>query len=285
MLHRIAVLSDIHGNLPALEAVLDDMRQYQPDGVIVAGDYTGGPQPNETIPLLSSTRGWMICGNSDEGVLSYDGLEAPQEWRTHLQYALLRWACRHVSEESVAFLRSLPTQRLVHIGGADAIRVVHGSPRNQSESIYPDRDPDLLRTILEQVVEPVLICGHTHEPWEWRRNGKLALNPGAVCGPLNGFVGAQYALLTWRTDHWDVEHRAIPYDIQRVRTAFCESGLLEEGGPLAHAFLRSIETGHNFALDFLRYAYGLAGKMGFGDYQHVPDVAWERATVTFDWGC
>jgi predicted phosphodiesterase len=138
----------------------------------------------------------MIRGNSDERVLAYGSSEAPPEWQTHLQYTLLRWDCRHVSGESVAFLRSLLEQRPVYIAGTDAIRVVHGSPRNQSESIYPDRDPDLLGSMVAQIAEPVMICGHTHEPWNRQLCGKLALNPGAVCGPLNGFVGAQYAILT-----------------------------------------------------------------------------------------
>jgi hypothetical protein len=68
-----------------------------------------------------------------------------------------------------------------------------------------------------------------------------------------------------------------------VRTAFRESGLLEEGGPLARAVLRTVETGRDYGLDFLRYAYGLAKEMGFGDCPHVPDDAWERAAATFDW--
>jgi predicted phosphodiesterase len=166
MHYRVAVLADIHGNLPALEAVLDDIRRYRPDGVIVAGDYTSCPQSNETIALMRPMGGWMIRGNSDERVLTYGSSETPPEWQTRLQYTLLRWDCRHMSGESVAFLRSLPEQRSVHIAGTDAIRVVHGSPRNQSESIYPDHDPDVLGPMLAQIAEPVMICGHTHEPWD-----------------------------------------------------------------------------------------------------------------------
>ncbi len=280
---RLAALSDVHGNLPALEAVLADMWPYEPDGIIVAGDYTGGPQANETIGLLRSLGSWMIRGNGDSGLLQYATGNAPESRRTCHQFALLRWDYRHVNRETLEYLRSLPEQRVVEVAGIASIRAVHGSPRNPSESIFPDRDPAILDLALTQVPEPVLVCGHTHIPWQVERDGRLAFNPGAVCGPLNGYIGAQYALLTWQDDRWQVEHRAVPYDLNRIRAAFRESGLLEEGGALARSFLCSIETGRDGAVDFLTYAYGLAEEAGFEDCDVVPDETWEQAAATFNW--
>ena len=278
----LAVLSDIHGNLPALQAVVADMQQYGVDGIVVAGDFIGSPQPNETIALLRSLGSRMIRGNSDNNLLRYESNDLPDSWRNDLQFALLRWAFRHVNRETFEFLRSLPEQRVIELPGAAAIRVVHGSPRHPAEAIYPNSDPALLDLVLAQVDEPVLVCGHTHEPWALTRNGKLALNPGAVCGPLNGYVGAQYALLTWKHDHWQVEQRAVPYDITQIQDAFRASGLWEEGGMLARLFLRSIEIGQNVTEDFLSYAHGLAAQHGFRDCEYIPDIIWERATATFD---
>lgn len=283
----LAVLSDVHGNLPALQAVVADMQHDNVNGIIVAGDFIGGPQPNETIEILRSLDSWMIRGNSDNNLLRYEGGDgvvpnAPDSWRNDLQFALLRWAYRHVNRETFEFLRSLPEQRVIELPGASAIRVVHGSPRHPAEAIYPNSDPALLDLVLAQVDEPVLVCGHTHEPWALARNGKLALNPGAACGPLNGYVGAQYARLTWQLDHWQVEQRAVPYDITQIQDAFHASGLWEEGGVLARLFLRSIETGQNVTEDFLSYAYDLAAQRGFRDCESIPDAIWECATVTFD---
>jgi hypothetical protein len=136
---------------------------------------------------------------------------------------------------------------------------------------------------LTQTSEPVLVCGHTHIPWKAERQGKLALNPGAVCGPLNGEVGAQYALLNWLDDHWRVQHLTIPYNIERVRRACRESGLLEEGGALAQAFLLCLETGRDAYDDFFSYAGELAAEAGFQDCDVVPDDIWEQATATFGW--
>ncbi len=281
---RLAVLADIHGNLPALEAVLEDLRHCEPDGILVAGDLAEGcPQPNEVVRLLRSRRHWMIRGNGDTRLLRYDAGEGPAAWRTHLQWALVRWSHRHMDQDTLAFIRSLPEQRIVDIAGMAPIRVVHGSPRNPSELIFPDQDPLALDLALAQVPEPVLICGHTHIPWQVEQNGRLALNPGAVCGPLNGFVGAQYALLTWQGDRWQAEQRAIRYDLGRLRAVLRETGLLEEGGALMRAFLLSMETGRNIGEDFVVHAYRLAAEAGFEGCDVVPDAVWERAAVTFDW--
>ena len=167
--------------------------------------------------------------------------------------------------------------------GTATIRVVHGSPCDPYEGISPDLEPAGLARALAETSEAVLVCGHTHIPWNVERNGRLALNPGAVCGPLNGDARAQYALLTWQGRRWHTEHRAVPYDLARVRTGFVESGLLDQGGPLARAFLLSIETGTNVGMDWLEHAFRMAAEAGYRDCQVVPDDIWDRAALTFDW--
>jgi putative phosphoesterase len=280
---RLAVLADVHGNLPALEAVLDDIHRHTVEGIIVAGDHTALPQANETIRLLRSLGSWMIQGNSDDNLLRYDAGDVPEAWRTSQQFGLLRFAHRHLDKDLMEYLKSLPEQRVIEIAGTAPIRVVHGSPRNPSEGLSADLDPPTLDLALAQTPEPVLICGHTHIPWKFERDGKLAFNPGAVCGPLNGDTCAQYAFMTWRGNRWQVEHCAVPYDLNRMRTMFQESGLLEEGGALARAFLLSIETGQNVGEDWLSFAYRLAAETGFKNCDVVPDAIWEQAAATFDW--
>lgn len=280
---RLGVLADVHGNLPALEAVLSDMEPYHVDGVIVAGDLVGGPQVNETLRLLRSLRPWMILGNSDINELRLDRGDAPTEWHASQQFALLRWGHAHLSQESRQLLRSLPEQVRLDLPGAAPMRVVHGSPCDPYEGISPDLEPAGLQRALVETSEAVLVCGHTHIPWNVERNGRLALNPGAVCGPLNGDVRAQYALLTWQGRRWHARHRAVAYDLARIRNGFIESGLLEQGGPLARAFLLSIETGTNVGMGWLEHAFRVAAEADCRDCQAVPDDIWERAALTFDW--
>jgi len=280
---RLAILSDVHGNLPALEAVLEHLERSKPDAFIVAGDYIGGPQSNETIRLLRSLKGWMIRGNSDNYVLQFSAGEASDAMQVSHQWALTRWAYRHIEIGNLEFLRSLPCQRVVEIDNAPSIRVVHGSHRYPSESIFPDRDPGILDTILSEVKEPVFVCGHTHISWKFEQMGRLALNPGAVCGPLNGYVGAEYAMLSRENSRWHIEFRQVPYNLKRIREAFHDSGLVKEGGALARAFLQSIETGRNIADDFLSYAYRLAAEAGYKGCDVVPDAIWEQAAESFSW--
>ena len=83
----------------------------------------------------------------------------------------------------------------------------------------------------------MLVCGHTHLPWQQTLGEHLICNPGSVGAPLTGDVRASYALLTWMQGHWQVEHYAIAYDLAAVQTAFHETGLLEEGGSFARACL------------------------------------------------
>jgi putative phosphoesterase len=280
---HLAVMSDIHGNLPALEAVLGNLEQYETDGIIVAGDLVGGPYTVETVRLLMSLGSWMIRGNSDSGILRYDAGEMPAYRYTYRQFGLPRWIHRHMDRETLGFIKSLPEQRVVEITGATPVRVVHGSPRDPSESILPYDDPPTLDLALAQTDEPTLVCGHTHIPWKVEREGRLALNPGAVSGSRNGEVGAQYALLTWQNDRWQVRHLTVPYDLASVRAAYRESGLLEEGGAWAKAELLCIETGRDVLEDFVSYAFRLAAESGFEDCAVVPDDIWDDATATFDW--
>jgi putative phosphoesterase len=277
------VIADVHGNLPALQAVLDDMAPYRIQHLVVAGDLVGGPQPNEAVRLLRARGASMILGNSDRTLLDYRAGRVPGAWRTCKQFALLRWSTGHVDAETLDVLMSLPEQMVINVPGTAPIRVVHGSPRDIGEHIFPLRDPGVLTAALAQVDEPVLVCGHTHEPWIVARGGRLALNPGAVCGPLDGFVGAQWGLLTWDDGRWRAELHGVRYDLERVRAAFRDSGLLAEAGVLARAYFLCLETGHNVWGDFLAFARGLALSAGLDASEAIPDEAWDLAVAQFDW--
>ncbi len=299
---RLAALADVHGNLPALEAVLADVEQHSVGGIIIAGDMVGsGPHSVEVIRRLRSLRTWMIRGNSENYFLDYDSGRAPGGWYTSYQWAVMRWSYHSLDRETLDFIASLAEQRVVTLDGAAPIRVVHGSLESPSGRLFPDRDPVRLdwfrkaglfkpdhdpvelELVLAGIEEPVLVCGHTHIPWKQEHKGKLAFNPGAVCNPLNGDTRAQYALLTWLDDRWQVEHRAVAYNLDRIRAAFRESGLLAEGGAFARACLLGIETGQNVAGHFVSYVYDLAAEAGFKDCAVVPDGIWDRAVATFDW--
>ncbi len=280
---KVAVLSDIHGNLPALQAVLDDLEDFQPDEFIFAGDITRGPHPDEVITCLRARKTHMILGNDDRGLLDFLKGNMPDEWRSRKQMGSFRWTARRLSVENLRFLQVLPEQLSIAFPGAGSIRVVHGSPGEPAEPLRPDLAPGLLDRYLEQIPEAVLVCGHTHRQWSARRNGKLGLNPGAVASTRIGPY-AQYARLAWEQAGWRVEERTAPYDIAALRRAFAQSGLLEEAGPVARGFLLALETGRDYMMQFLAYAHQMAEQAGCGGCPVLPDEIWDQAEATFDWG-
>ena len=298
---RLAILADVHGNLPALKAVLRDMQHIGVAGVVDAGDFTGGPQVAETLHLLRSLGTWMIRGNREDYLIAYDRGEAPKAWYDSYQWACMRWLYQSLGDEGLRYITALPEQRVIRMDGTDPVLVVHGTPRSPTERLIPDHDPQVLEVfreagllgdgaqppklekVLDGVEEPVVVCGHTHIPWSQRTGGRLAVNPGSVGAPLNGDTRAQYAILTWRRGRWEVVHRAAEYDLTLVRKACDESGYLSSGGAIARACLLGVETGQNVIGAFLSHVYELAAVVGYEGHQVVPDEVWEEAVESFNW--
>jgi putative phosphoesterase len=291
----LAVLADIHGNLPALEVVLDDAKKHRVDGIVVAGDLTGGAQDVQVIQRLRSLDSWMIRGNREEYLLNFD-MQPGKHW------AFLHCLYHRLDNDTLDFIASLPDRRVLAVNGVEPIRVVHGSTQSSRDRLLPEHDQvtvkmfkeagllspngDQIRLVgptLDEIDENVLICGHTHIQWIQKDEGKLALNPGSVGLPINGDPRAQYAILTWQGNHWQTQRRAIPYDIERTRAAFQENGLLKEGGGFARACLLNMETGQNVPGRFIEYACQVATQAGLERNATLPDTMWEHIETTFDW--
>ena len=279
---RIAVLSDVHGNIPALEATFQEIEKDEVDGIIVAGDMVAGPNPVEVLTRLRELGAWMIRGNNENYILCFASGDAPAWWYKAHQWSFMHWNYRQMDEDALKFMKDLPEQRTVHIPGTSPIRIVHGSPRNISELVYPDKDMAPLQIALEMVPEPVLIFGHTHEPWKVRENGRLAINPGSVCGTFKGKTGGSYAILSWGNGHWEAELREVHYDVAATRKAFEDTGLLKEGGAFAERWLYDIEMGVNTLPHFVEYAYQKAAEAGYADSPFIPNEIWERAAKSFE---
>jgi putative phosphoesterase len=280
---RLGVIADIHGSLPSLDAVLQEIHAAGVDGLLVAGDMTCGPNSAEVLQRLMAENAWMVLGNNESYLLRFDSNQAPDWWHTSHQWALNRWVYRTIDRTSLDLLHSLPEQRVIDLAGTAPIRMFHGSLRKNNEMLDPEKHPEPLVDAFNRTTEQVLVCGHTHLPWQARRDGRLALNPGAVLFPCNGDLGAQYATLTWNKSAWEVEHFSVAYDHTLVRKAFTDTGFLKAGGALTLGFLLSIETGRDTAIDFLAYAYRKAAEAGLPNCEYVPDEIWDAAAGSYDW--
>jgi len=299
---RIAILSDIHGNLSALRAVAEHLQRQEIERVVVAGDMaTAGPQPEETMRFLIA-RGWpMLLGNHEVYVRQYHDPKGPAAWRDSKQWAALRWACRQLSPESVALMQRLPAGIRIEAQGPHALRICHGSHRSPSESLIPegpgelldvhrragalaeDEVPPPLITRLDGLIEANLVCGHTHIPWVWHRKGRMVVNAGSVGAPINDDVRAQYVLLTLGSDGWRAAIRAVRYPVDETLRAYRQGGMLEEGGAFAYALYHDVANAQNTSFYLVKHAERVANHLGVAQSAAQPDPVWERAVATFPW--
>jgi predicted phosphodiesterase len=220
---RIAVLADIHGNLPALEAVLTDIARRQVDRVVTLGDHVSGPLlPQETAALLVEQSWLQIAGNHERQLLSFDPATAgPSD----------RYAHPRLGEKQFAWLRGLPPTAEMEGG----VLLCHGSPRSDTEYLLESVEAGSVRLATADEIAkrmsgtsaPVVLCGHTHVPRSVRTDmGQLLVNPGSVGLPAfddvkpsyhvveTGSPDARYAILECSAAAWTVALLSVSYDFE-----------------------------------------------------------------------
>lgn len=208
---KVAALYDIHGNAPALEAVLAEIEQLEPDAIVVGGDALAGPFPVETLTLLEFCRRRVhfIRGNADREVVQAArapsvAADDPGEdvWK-----ARTRWAARHLAARHLELLTSWPETLVLDVTGLGPTLFCHGSPRSDEEIITRMTPETRLAEMLAGVEPSVVVCGHTHMQFDRRVAGKRVINAGSVGLPYEGRPGAFWTLLGP-----DVRPRMTPYD-------------------------------------------------------------------------
>lgn len=248
---RIAVLSDIHGNIPALEAVLGDIRHAAPDQVIVAGDLVGrGPQSREALEVIAGT-GWpVVMGNHEEFQVQCARGNVPDDWQDGW-WDPTRAVGESLGAQWIDWMAALPFQYVLEAPGALPILVVHGSPRKTYEGLNPHDSDEKILDILTGIPYPVVISGHTHRAMNRRVNGYHVINAGSVGVPFD-HPGAQYALLDWNGQAWDVDLRRIPYDRKQTLRLWHETGFWDSG-IAARVFAYELETTQFHFYHYVRY--------------------------------
>ena len=249
---RVAILADIHGNLPALEAVMADLKHVAPDHVVVNGDVINrGPQSKECLAAIQAT-GWpVVFGNHEEYVLKLADGRLPDLWTTDW-WLPTRRVVEELSREALNYLRGLPWKHVINVPGLSPMCIVHGSPRLLNEGLgFWMSDSELLDA-LYPAPEPVVIGAHTHRSFERRVNGRWVLNCGAVGAPFNGDPSAQYLVLTGQQGEWSADFRAVPYDREPVYAAWERTGYLHTS-MVAQVFKYEVETATFHLLAYERY--------------------------------
>jgi predicted phosphodiesterase len=237
---RVAILGDIHGNLPALEAVTADLEPLAPDLVIVDGDIVNrGPQSQECVQAIRA-QGWpAVFGNHEDYVLTFRDGRTPEGWDSDWWLPARRVA-EDLSADEIAYLRALPWHYVVDEPGLPAIRIVHGSPRALNDGLGFWVTHGELCAAIATVPEPVVVGAHTHRPFDQHVARRWVLNCGAVGAPYNGDPAAQYLVLTSRDSAWEADFRRVPYDRAPLYAAWDRAGYMEH--VIAQVFRYEIET-------------------------------------------
>lgn len=227
---RIAVIADIHGNLPGLQAVLADIKTRRVEKVFCLGDLVGyGPWPNEVVELLRASPVHCLQGNYDQSVgeeLMACGCDFSSEEAARVGEISLNWTIDATSDQNKVWLRELPAFHRVELSG-QRLLLVHGSPRQNNEYLTVDYPADQLQAFLDEADADVLCCGHTHLPYHRQIGSKHVINAGSAGKPKHGNpnvvyqiveLGAQVAVTT-------VE---VPYDFELTAAEIEKAGLPPE---------------------------------------------------------
>lgn len=250
---NLAILSDIHGNIPALQAVLADLATFEIDHVIVPGDVIGfGPSPRQAAQLVLE-KGWsVIRGNNEFFLTDYKTPRALAEWDDPVQFAPTIWLDSQFDRKLKTVIGSWADTLSLYFRDAPPILVCHGTPASPWGTIYSTMTEEEIEKTLCDVEAEYVICGHTHLPMD-RQSGKWRiLNPGAVGVPLDGLFSASYMILEGNEEGWTPTFRRVPFDYDAVFEEFERSGYNQASGPMGRLVLEVYKTARPL-FGFLRW--------------------------------
>jgi putative phosphoesterase len=195
---RVAVLNDVHGNLPALEAVLAEVAAAEVDAIVCGGDVAAGPFPRECLERLHALGAIFVRGNGDRD--------------------FSEWLLGELPVDAQAFLQGQPHARVV-----GDVLYCHGSPRRDDEILTKVSPPERLAAALKGVEQELVVCGHTHVQFDVEVEGVRLVNAGSVGMPYEGRPGAFWALV----DGLEVELRRTPYAVEAAAISIRGTGYPE----------------------------------------------------------
>jgi len=227
----VAVITDIHANLPALQDALARIEALGIERIYCGGDLVGyGPHPNEVCSLMAERDIPTIHGNYDHAIardLDDCGCAYITPHDRELGQRSVDWTLAHTDQASKDFMRELPFDLHFNMG-ATAVHLVHGSPRKVNEYLFEDKPATLYERLAAAESDDVLTFGHTHKPWVHEFGGVLFVNCGSVGKPKDGDPRGAFAVLREDADRVKVTIERVPYDTAAVAREVAAAGLPEE---------------------------------------------------------
>lgn len=242
---RIAILSDIHGNLAALEAVIADMEAYQPDRVIVAGDIINtGPFSVQVIERIVSLRWSILRGNHEFYMLDYGTPREPDYRKT---FTMPPWLNQIMPKYWRDYIAALPDTLTLYFQDSPPVRVAHATPGDHFRGISPATSDQDIAAMLAGVYEPLLVVGHTHlrldrQVMSGARRWRV-INPGACGLPLDNVPShANYVILDGDWSGWRPTFRSVPYDSAPLYAEFERIDYLKHCGVVGALLIEEFRT-------------------------------------------
>jgi putative phosphoesterase len=230
---RIAVISDVHGNLIGLDAALADLQTRQADQVVFLGDMIqGGPQPAEVVARLRALACPVVMGNADAWLLTgkETGSEGPP---SEQQLAVRAWQLAQLDDEDRAFIEQFQPTVEITLGEGKSLLCFHGSPHSFDDIILPTTPEDEFQRLLGPFAPAVMCGGHTHLQQIRRLGDSFFFNPGSAGfayshqQPAAGFKAdawAEYAVLSFERGRMGLEFRRVPFDAEALMQIYLQSG-------------------------------------------------------------
>lgn len=217
---KIAIISDIHGNNEALNAVLKDINNQKCDKIFCLGDLAmAGPEPSKVVNKIKNMLNnnfILIQGNTDEKLGTYSkNFEEILDKNVPVMANAYRADLKELTDNDKDFLAKLPENIILEERGIK-IMLCHGSPRKNDENIYPDLPMEQIEEIIADSNSDIIFCGHTHIPCGYETNsGRTVVNVGSVGRPFSEQPKACYAIMTIKENKsFEIEHRLINYDVE-----------------------------------------------------------------------
>jgi putative phosphoesterase len=227
----VAVITDIHGNLPALRSALRRIDELGIERVYCGGDLVGyGPHPNEVCALVQERGIPTIYGNYDYAIardLDDCGCAYVTPDDRELGQRSVQWTLAHTDPAAKGFMRALPFDLRFAVGAHD-VHLVHGSPRKVNEYLFEEKRARLYERLAAAEDAGTLVFGHTHKPWVHDFGGVRFVNCGSVGKPKDGDPRGAFAILTAAADGLAVAIERVGYDVEAVAAAVREAGLPAE---------------------------------------------------------
>lgn len=251
---RIAAISDVHGNLPALEAVLANIRAAGVDQIVFCGDIVlGAPDDKACYDRIMEMGVPVIRGNTDRYVFEFGTESADPRWTTE-QFGPLQYAASQFSDSERQALGSHQTN--YRLPGIPEILFYHANPRNDMDILRAWATDEEIERNFDGIDARVFVGGHTHTQYVRYWRGVQIVICGSVGFTNDHAAGAQYVLLERKGDSWCVEHQDVKYDVTKTIQRFAEVRYIEKAGPIGRLFVRAMATRTNQLEPFLRWYRG-----------------------------